>query len=216
MGTSRRQPKSFLIQQFFKNVGEFRASSPIAASAGRKSPCHPLLRTEVVVKKRPLFEAGQTRPPRLVKPNRKQMSFAAVPGTVQQKNYYRKSYSRKNDLQRPARKFPPCFCLPTRCNCPVALSEFLTCFIKINLITNWQVSKNAIAAGKQSYRIQFVRKCGLLAHTSAAFLKNCCTEKLFRCLRLAPSNYTAYATSNETKNRPSRNGFFSCSRHFFR
>ena len=24
-------------------------------------------------------------------------------------------------------------------------------------------------------------KCGLLAHTSAAFLKNCCTEKLFIC-----------------------------------
>ena len=29
-----------------------------------------------------------------------------------------------------------------------------------------------------------LRKCGLLAHTSAAFLKNCCTEKLFNCLRL--------------------------------
>ena len=29
-----------------------------------------------------------------------------------------------------------------------------------------------------------LRKCGLLAHTSAAFLKNCCTEKLFICLRL--------------------------------
>ena len=25
------------------------------------------------------------------------------------------------------------------------------------------------------------RKCGLLAHISAAFLKNCCTEKLFIC-----------------------------------
>ena len=34
--------------------------------------------------------------------------------------------------------------------------------------------------------VQFdlLRKCGLLAHTSAAFLKNCCTEKLFNCLRL--------------------------------
>ena len=32
--------------------------------------------------------------------------------------------------------------------------------------------------------VQFdlLRKCGLLAHTSAAFLKNCCTEKLlFAC-----------------------------------
>ena len=34
--------------------------------------------------------------------------------------------------------------------------------------------------------VQFhlLRKCGLLAHTSAAFLKNCCTEKLFICLWL--------------------------------
>ena len=34
--------------------------------------------------------------------------------------------------------------------------------------------------------VQFdlLRKCGLLAHTSAAFLKNCCTEKFFSCLRL--------------------------------
>jgi len=35
------------------------------------------------------------------------------------------------------------------------LSEFPTCFIKINLITNWQVSKNAIAAGKPICKIQF-------------------------------------------------------------
>ena len=33
-----------------------------------------------------------------------------------------------------------------------------------------------------------LRKCGLLAHTSAAFLKNCCTEKLFVCLRLVYCN----------------------------
>ena len=28
-------------------------------------------------------------------------------------------------------------------------------------------------------QFHLLRKCGLLAHTSAAFLKNCCTEKLF-------------------------------------
>ena len=33
-------------------------------------------------------------------------------------------------------------------------------------------------------RFDLLRKCGLLAHTSAAFLKNCCTEKLFICLWL--------------------------------
>ena len=37
-----------------------------------------------------------------------------------------------------------------------------------------------------------LRKCGLLAHTSAAFLKNCCTEKLFNCLRL--DSYSKHAT----------------------
>jgi len=30
-----------------------------------------------------------------------------------------------------------------------------------------------------SCAVDLLRKCGLLAHTSAAFLKNCCTEKLF-------------------------------------
>ena len=34
-----------------------------------------------------------------------------------------------------------------------------------------------------------LRKCGLLAHTSAAFLKNCCTEKLFICLRLVACSH---------------------------
>ena len=34
------------------------------------------------------------------------------------------------------------------------------------------------------YSFDLLRKCGLLAHTSAAFLKNCYTKKLFSCLRL--------------------------------
>ena len=38
--------------------------------------------------------------------------------------------------------------------------------------------------GKQVAKSDLLRKCGLLAHTSAAFLKNCCTEKLFSRLRL--------------------------------
>ena len=31
------------------------------------------------------------------------------------------------------------------------------------------------------HKSNLLRKCGLLAHTSAAFLKNCCIEKLFIC-----------------------------------
>ena len=42
--------------------------------------------------------------------------------------------------------------------------------------------------GKQTAKLNLLRKCGLLAHTSAAFLKNCCTKKLFRCLRLVTGN----------------------------
>ena len=35
---------------------------------------------------------------------------------------------------------------------------------------------------KPNLKNNLLRKCGLLAHTSAAFLKNCCTEKLlFAC-----------------------------------
>ncbi|MCI7259602.1 MAG: hypothetical protein MR466_09345, partial [Ruminococcus sp.] len=36
----------------------------------------------------------------------------------------------------------------------------------------------------QFAKSNLLRKRGLLAHTSAAFLKNCCTEKFFICLRL--------------------------------
>ena len=53
------------------------------------------------------------------------------------------------------------------------------------------VWKKATPLGYQLHLIvQFhlLRKCGLLAHTSAAFLKNCCTEKLFSCLRLVIGN----------------------------
>ena len=42
-----------------------------------------------------------------------------------------------------------------------------------------------------SFIVQFcylLRKCGLLAHTSPAFLKNCWIKKLFICLRLVTEN----------------------------
>jgi len=60
------------------------------------------------------------------------------------------------------------------------------------------VWKKAMPLGYQLHLIvQFhlLRKCGLLAHTSAAFLKNCCTEKLFSCLRLVTENNSLRKTS---------------------
>ena len=48
-----------------------------------------------------------------------------------------------------------------------------------------------------------LRKCGLLAHTSAAFLKNCCTEKLlFAC---GSNSATCFQC---IKNLPFMGGFF--------
>ena len=44
-----------------------------------------------------------------------------------------------------------------------------------------------------SQKSNLLRKCGLLAHTSAAFLKNCCTEKLFS----SPAARFFYHNSNK-------------------
>ena len=64
------------------------------------------------------------------------------------------------------------------------------------------VWKKAMPLGYQLHLIvQFhlLRKCGLLAHTSAAFLKNCCTEKLFSCLRLEFSTKSQKGTANHSR-----------------
>ena len=52
---------------------------------------------------------------------------------------------------------------------------------------------------KQTAKSNLLRKCGLLAHTSAAFLKNCCTEKLFICLRLEFSTKPQKGTANHSR-----------------
>ena len=88
--------------------------------------------------------------------------------------------------------FHPCFCLPACCNCPVALSEFATLIFMIQLCLNWTVSKMQLQQENKVAKSNLLRKCGLLAHTSAAFLKNCCTEKLFSCLRLVFYNQLCF------------------------
>ena len=160
--------------------------------------------------------ANKTAPPCETKTGNK--CLAAVPGEQLQRNItLQKILLLGKTIFNVRQKGVPPLLLPASVlQLPRCLVRICNLFHRNNQVANWQVSRNAIAAGKTCCKYNLLRKCGLLAHTSAAFLKNCCTEKLFRCLRLAPSNYTAYATSNETKNRPSRNGFFSCSRHFFR
>ena len=85
---------------------------------------------------------------------------------------------RENGLSRPAKGgFHPCFCLPACCNCPVALSEFVTCFIRA---ANSELGsfKNCNCSRGNRLQNDLLRKCGLLAHTSPAFLKNCWIKKL--------------------------------------
>ena len=76
---------------------------------------------------------------------------------------------------------------------PTSVLQLPRCLVRIcnllhksNQIANGTVSKNAIAAGKTCCKYNLLRKRGLLAHTSAAFLKNCCTEKLFICASHKP------------------------------
>ena len=66
---------------------------------------------------------------------------------------------------------------------PRCLVRIFNLFHKGKQTANWQVSKSAIAAGKTSCKFYLLRKRGLLAHTSPAFLKNCWIEKLFRMIQ---------------------------------
>ena len=60
-------------------------------------------------------------------PNRIQgISLRAVFHMKQNKNHSQG----KRSFASGKRGFHPCFCLPACCNCPVALSEFVTCFIE--------------------------------------------------------------------------------------
>ena len=61
---------------------------------------------------------------------------------------------------------------------PRCLVRICNLFHRNNQVANWQVSRNAIAAGKTCCKYNLLRKCGLLAHTSPTFLKNCWIKKL--------------------------------------
>ena len=123
--------------------------------------------------------ANKTAPPCF--PEAVSNNLATVPvEQLQRERLTEKSVLRENGLQCPAKGgSTPCFCLPACCNCPVALFEFTILILKIQLCLNWTVSKDAIAAGKTCCKYNLLRKCGLLAHTSPTFLKNCWIKKLF-------------------------------------
>ena len=74
---------------------------------------------------------------------------------------------------------PPLLLPASMLQLPRCLVRICNLFHKEISIMNWKVLKNAIAAGKPCYKDNLLRKCGLLAHTSPAFLKNCWSKKLF-------------------------------------
>ena len=73
----------------------------------------------------------------------------------------------------------------------------------LSLITTFFILKGNCDSSDSLLDFRFIlwcsfdllRKCGLLAHTSAAFLKNCCTKKLFSCLRLVLEKPLAYGSA---------------------
>ena len=106
---------------------------------------------------------------------------------------YRKSLLLGKPIFSVRQKGVPPLLLPTSVlQLPRCLVRICNLFHKGNQIANWKVSKKCNCSRENLLQNNLLRKCGLLAHTSAAFLKNCCTEKLFGCLRLG--SYSKHVT----------------------
>ena len=97
----------------------------------------------------------------------------------------RRTSLRETDLSHPAKGgFHPCFCLPACCNCPVALSEFATLILMIQLYLNWTISKHAIAAGKPDSKIIFASQMWAARPHLASIFEKLLEQKTF-CLPAA-------------------------------
>ena len=92
---------------------------------------------------------------------------------------------RKNNLSHPAKGgSTPAFACQRAAIAPLPCLNLQPSSLSFNFVRIGKFQKMQLQQGKQVAKFNLLRKCGLLAHTSAAFLKNCCTEKLFSCLRL--------------------------------
>ena len=122
--------------------------------------------------------------------------LATVPAEQLQRNITLQKIlaSRENNLQRPAKGgFTPAFACQRAAIAPLPCLNLQPSSLSFNFVRIGKFQKMQLQQGKQVAKFNLLRKCGLLAHTSAAFLKNCCTEKLFHCLRLAFCNqYPCY------------------------
>ena len=127
--------------------------------------------------------------------------LATVPGEQLQRNISTKYILRNTDFQRPAKGgSTPAFACQHAAIAPLPCPNLQLVSQRQSTCELISFKKCNCSKGKQIAKSSLLRKCGLLAHTSAAFLKNCCTEKLFICLRLVPSSQQYYPLTSQ-KNR---------------
>ena len=117
--------------------------------------------------------------------------LATVLGEQLQRNISTKYILRNTDFQRPAKGgSTPAFACQHAAIAPLPCPNLQLISQKTIKLRIRQFQKMQLQQEKQTAKSNLLRKCGLLAYTSAAFLKNCCTEKRFGCLWL--DSYSQY------------------------
>ena len=97
---------------------------------------------------------------------------------------------RENGLQRPAKGgSTPAFACQRAAIAPLPCPNLQLISQKTIKLRIRQFQKMQLQQEKQTAKSNLLRKCGLLAHTSPTFLKNCWIKKLFVRLRLMIENY---------------------------
>ena len=95
---------------------------------------------------------------------------------------------------------------------PRCLVRICNLFHKGNQIANWKVSKKCNCSRENLLQNNLLRKRGLLAHTSAAFLKNSCTEKLSVACGLLLGNDASRETDLPHPAKGGSTSAFACQR----
>ena len=91
----------------------------------------------------------------------------------------RNDISRENGLSHPAKGgFTPAFACQHTAIAPLPSLNLQSCFSWFSFIWIEQLLEMQLQQGKQIAKSNLLRKCGLLAHTSPTFLKNCWIKKL--------------------------------------
>ena len=90
---------------------------------------------------------------------------------------------RENNLQHPAKGgSTPAFAYQLAAIAPLPCSNLQPYFLWYNFVWIGQFQKMQLQQEKHICKYNLLRKCGLLAHTSPTFLKNCWIKKLsFAC-----------------------------------